>query len=241
MVTDGIDLAALPKRTAVCWMQWGEGRAEVVRLEVGADDDALIAAIREADKVGIDVPFGWPVEFVRAVAAYNETGVWPETAANPTTSPKQLQFRETDRFVRQHTGWWPLSVSSDRLAIPTMRAAALFSRLAAAGQPVARDGSGKIVEVYPAAALHMWEFNPRRYKRKKNRDTRCTLLGTLTEATTPWLSWDAQWLAICENSDDALDAMVAALVARAAWRQLCVPVPPLLCNWRHRRDGLHYR
>jgi len=40
-----------------------------------------------------------------------------------------------------------------------MRAAALFTRLAEKADSVARDGSGKVVEVYPAVALRIWGLN----------------------------------------------------------------------------------
>src|SRR5262249_19256695 len=87
------------------------------------------------------------------------TGAWPATAPQPGKSPKELQFRATDRFVYERTKRWPLSVSSDRIAIPAMRAAALFTRLAEKADSVARDGSGKVVEVYPAVALRIWGLN----------------------------------------------------------------------------------
>ncbi len=45
----------------------------------------------------------------------------------------------------------PLSVSTDRIALPAMGAASLLSRLP---ERAPLDGSGVIVEVYPAAALH---------------------------------------------------------------------------------------
>ena len=147
--------------------QWESLRAEAFRVECGANDDALLAAVSAADKVGIDVPFGWPTDFVAGIAEYTHTGIWPSGIAQPTTAPKYLQFRETDRFVHEKTGRWPLSVSSDRIAIPAMRAAALFSRLAEQGEIVRRDGSGKVVEVYPAAALRVWGFNADGYKRRR--------------------------------------------------------------------------
>ena len=39
--------------------------------------EALIALIRSADKTGIDAPFGWPLEFVHAVAAHSNVEAWP--------------------------------------------------------------------------------------------------------------------------------------------------------------------
>lgn len=226
MVTLGIDLASDPKRTALCWMRWHEGRADVTRLETHGDDEAIITAISAADKVGIDVPLGWPLPFVSALMGHTEDGRWPPTAPQPIEKPKQLQYRQTDFFIHERTGRWPLSVSSDRIAIPAMRAAALFSRLPEGTGPVSRDGSGRVTEVYPAAALRMWGFSADGYKRKENRTTRCELLHALVEETAGWMSVPPGMHASCEDSDDALDALVAALVARAQFVGRCEPIPP---------------
>ncbi len=49
-----------------------------------------------------------------------------------------------------------LSVAADRIAMPAMRAGRIFTRLADQGETVDRKGTGKIVEVYPRAALKVW-------------------------------------------------------------------------------------
>ena len=59
-----------------------------------------MAAIAASDKTGIDVPFGWPENFVRAISEYSGIGLWPDSVPQPSAAPKLLQFRETDRFVR---------------------------------------------------------------------------------------------------------------------------------------------
>jgi hypothetical protein len=105
-----------------------------------------------------------------------------------------------------------------------MRAAALFARLASEGEPVARDGSRKIVEVYPAAALCIWGFNAHGYKRKKNTDARCRLLQGFIESTAGWLTLGTDALRSCQVSDDALDALIAAVVARAHAVNRCQPL-----------------
>ena len=82
------------------------------------------------------------------------------------------------------------------------------------GQRVDRAGGCRFVEVYPAAALKLWGFQSTGYKGSMNRSKRSALVEELMGATT-WLIWNdaAQH---CEASDDALDALVASLVARAA-------------------------
>ena len=76
-----------------------------------------------------------------------------------------LAFRRTDQVVHAATGRWPLSVSADRIAYPAMRCAGLLARLAATGRPVRRSGIDSLVaEVYPAAALRIWELPTAGYK-----------------------------------------------------------------------------
>ncbi|TMQ27689.1 MAG: DUF429 domain-containing protein, partial [Candidatus Rokuibacteriota bacterium] len=41
MITLGVDLASLPARTAACAIEWTAGRARVVDVACGQDDDAL--------------------------------------------------------------------------------------------------------------------------------------------------------------------------------------------------------
>jgi uncharacterized NAD(P)/FAD-binding protein YdhS len=52
----------------------------VVDVACGQDDEALLARIASADKVGIDAPFGWPAAFVDAVARFHAGG--PELVVN---------------------------------------------------------------------------------------------------------------------------------------------------------------
>ena len=122
MITLGVDLASLPARTAACAIEWTAGRARVVDVACGQDDDALRKRIAGADKVGLDVPFGWPDAFADAVARFHAGGAWPEA------SVVALRYRETDRVVAARTGRWPLSVSTDLIGVPTFRAARLLSR-----------------------------------------------------------------------------------------------------------------
>jgi len=66
----GVDLAAEPVRTAVAVLRWDDGKAVVEDLRVGADDEAVPAALATADKAGIDAPFGWPDAFAAFLAAH---------------------------------------------------------------------------------------------------------------------------------------------------------------------------
>ena len=95
-----------------------------------------------------------------------------------------------------------------------MRCAGLLAQLAAEGGSVDRSGAGVVVEVYPAAALKHWGLPFRGYKAAANAAVRGEVVDRLA-AATPWLRFDAYEPA-CRQSDLALDAVVAALNARAA-------------------------
>ena len=219
MRTAGVDLASQDKRTAMCVIQWTPSGGRVEQLHLGVGDQEIGALIDEVDKVGIDVPLGWPVAFADAVAQHSRSGRWP--AEYDHRDSARYRLRLTDREVARIPGSHPpLSVSADRLAIPTMRVAALLSRLPL---DVARDGSGVVVEVYPAAALRAWHFEKRPYK-NKNADARAQLVSELLERT-PWLEIAESDVELCRREDDALDAMVAAMVARAAATGLVVAPP----------------
>ena len=97
MRTLGIDLAAQPANTSACAIEWGTGRPIVSELRSGLDDDHLIDAIEDADKVAIDAPFGWPDEFVDAVAAHRNRAGWPGSGEDQDLYRFQLSFRATDR------------------------------------------------------------------------------------------------------------------------------------------------
>ena len=220
MVTLGVDLASQPKRTGICLIRWDRGSARVETLSLGATDADLHELFGRADKIGIDAPFGWPAPFTRAVAAYSAETVWS------STDVPRLRFRRTDEVAREKLGRWPLSVSTDLIAVTAMRAVRLLAEAAATGQAIDRSGGGRFVEVYPAAALHVWGFPSRGYKRTKGAAVRSRLVRDLTERTADWLTLSEEDRARCKASDDMLDALVAALVARAAATGRGEPIPP---------------
>jgi hypothetical protein len=212
MITAGVDLASQAPRTAACVVDWSSRPVSISELVVGVSDDDIAALVPRVDKLGIDVPLGWPVAFVDAVARHSTDGSWPAGYRHPDTSA--FRYRRTDLWVwEQLRASPPLSVSSDRIALPAMRAAALLARLP---QRAALDGSGAIVEVYPAAALRRWGLPSRLYKRSENSDARQVLVARFLSKTAGWLRVGEAEAQLCRLSDDAFDALVCALVARAA-------------------------
>ena len=220
MVTLGVDLASQPKRTATCLLRWEHRSACVEALSMGATDSNLHELFGRADKIGIDAPFGWPVPFVRAIAKYSASTVWPSAEVH------QLRFRRTDEVAREELGRWPLSVSSDKIALTAMRAVRLLAKTAATGETIDRSGGGRFVEAYPAVALSVWGFPSRGYKGAKGSAVRARLVSDLAERTADWLALSREDWARCRTSDDMLDALVAALVARAAANGRCEPISP---------------
>jgi hypothetical protein len=225
MLTLGIDFAAQPKNTAICEIHWTQDAAFVTKMRCNVSDEALCELIGSSDKAGIDVPLGWPLGFVRSVRRYSAHRKW----LGLTT--KKLQFRSTDFFIHSKTGRWPLSVSSDRIGIATFRVANLIHQL---GEEVNLDGSGKLVEVYPAAALRIWGYDATGYKKKDGAQKRCELAQKLVGRTAQWLHIRNEQNQLCNASDNALDALVAALVARASACRLTEPLPSAL----KRRAGI---
>ncbi len=207
MRTLGIDLASLAQTTASCLVEWGDQEAQVVGIEVGVDDARLLVAAAGVDWVGIDAPFGWPAPFVELVAAHHAGS--QRTAPWTPARRDELRFRQTDFAVRRALGRWPLSVSTDLIGIVALRCAGLLDRLGVEDC----SGTGRVVETYPAVALHVWGFASRGYKREAA--ARAALLAGLQRAC-PRLSLADEAASLCGRSDHALDALVAALVARAA-------------------------
>ncbi|MGZ4788683.1 MAG: DUF429 domain-containing protein [Terriglobales bacterium] len=217
MITTRIDLASQAEHTAECSIHWIDGRADVRTWKCGVTDDGIISTLAGSDKVGIDVPLGWPNAFVRAIYRHHAKRSWrPARLAN-------LRYRATDRFIVEKTRRWPLSVSTDLISVPALRAAAIVANFE--GFDLDRSGSAKIVEVYPAAALRVWGFVASRYKGANRAAARIALVDSLRAETNSWLLGSDHCFDVAISDDNILDAFIAALVARAAVLNLVHPIP----------------
>ena len=210
----GVDLAAEPVRTAVAVLAWDDGKAVVEDLRIGADDEAVLAALAAADKAGLDAPFGWPDAFAAFLAVHQTGDVPVPGALTGQQWRRQLAWRHTEETVRAATGLIPLSVAADRIGHAAMRCAGLLAKLGNAGRPVDRDGSGTVTEVYPAASLKQWGLPYRGYKQPRNLGALPELVTAL-QAAAPWLELGSSDR-LGRTSHDALDAVIAGLTARAA-------------------------
>jgi predicted nuclease with RNAse H fold len=218
--TLGIDLAAGARDTALCTIDWGKRAARVEELFTGrenpdaTDDPGLVAAMAGADRIGIDVPLGWPAAFVATIARHEKGKRWRGEDRDA------LRFRETDRHVREHVPTiLPLSVSTEKLGVTALRGAALLDELRRRGVDVDRSGmDGPVAEVYPAAALCRWTGGRRAYKGRTPRDPRDELLAGLLAQLGDTMEIGDEARAACVASDHAFDAFVSSLVARAVAR-----------------------
>lgn len=210
--TVGIDLAASPNGTAIASVSWQQGAACVDTLALNCNDDTVLHWMHHPDgAIGIDCPFGWPAKFVDLVHRHStRTLQAPEDLG--TGWRREYVLRTTDRWVHGQIGLLPLSVAADRIGHTAIRLAALMAQL---GEHVRSplDGSGALAEVYPAAALKIWGLPFRGYKRDANAAARNMLVDELI-AAAPWLRLGEHESAV-RASDDPLDAVICALVARA--------------------------
>lgn len=214
MRTVGVDLSAEPKKTAVAIVDWTASDARVLRVKVGRDNDEILRATDGAVKVGIDCPLGWPEPFIDFVTAHRDR---KPLLPHDLTGRRSLAFRTTDLVLsRDPDSPNPLSVSADRIGHTAMRAAGLLALFADNRKKVDRTGrTGMVVEVYPAAALKWWQLTHRKYKGSDSAAERAELLSQLLR-TCSWLSMSKADKHLCRDSDDAFDAVICALIARAA-------------------------
>jgi len=217
-----------------------------------ADDRGLVDIVDRATVVGLDSPLGWPDDFVSAVTAHRLSARWPTFEHRSTDKIREsLRHRTTDLFVRSlDLGSTPLSVSSDLIGVVAMRAAWLQSAWAQKwGQLEPRDGSGRLIETYPAAALRAWGFLARRgvrYKgggahgaRESQRVERERMIKEIEQQSESWLDLTAAVHDAAIESDHELDALVSALVALAARADATYPAPPESREAARREGWIH--
>src|SRR3546814_13209891 len=93
------------------------------------------------------------------------------------------------------SGAQPLSVSSDLSGVAAMRGARIQHLLEKAGVAVDRSGTnGRLVEVYPAAALRRWGLSSPKYQGSANADACRTLASELAAGCGPLSAADATCL-----------------------------------------------
>lgn len=231
MKTLGIDLASQPANTAACLLNWQDNRVMVETLATGCTDARLDELMQSADAIGVDAPFGWPVDFRRAVADWAHTEWNDELRDN-------LTLRATDKWIARKFGKTPLRVAADRITMPAMRAMALLRRHGVTDRSGPSDG--RFFEVYPAASLAAWGItdigsykSTSAAKRIAAHDLRRRFLARLRERF-PLTGGDE-----LSATDHALDALVAALTAHAAKIGGTFPPEASLLDTARREGWIH--
>lgn len=226
MRTVGVDLSAEPAGTAIAILDWDDRGSASATVTRGATDAQILAALSGADRAAVDCPLGWPEPFVEFLTAHRGGHVLAPVDSSGVEWRRTLSRRATDLACYKSTGVTPLSVAADRIAAVAMRGAGLLGALAEKGQSVDRAGSGLLVETYPAAALASWGLPFQRYKRAGNVAALEELVTRLQIKVPSLRLGESEPL--CRSSDDAFDAVVCALVARAASLGLVTAPPPEL-------------
>lgn len=223
MRTVGIDLSSQPANTAVCVIEWRKDSAQVLYLKPDVTDEAildLVACLRNETQdegdwaIGIDAPFGWPIPFIdfitRSPRAEDRLPAWDPERRD------ELYLRQTDHLVIARGGPRPLSVVADRIALAAIRCAGLLDALGVVDRS---GGDCGVFEVYPAAALNAWELTHKRYKPRNGKDVVAfaALQALFCQVCTKSkLEFSDETASLCARNADAFDALIAALVARAA-------------------------
>ena len=188
MRTLGVDLAAATRKTAAAVLEWGDGTARLEHLALDVGDEEIVRLFGSSDMTGIDCPVGWPDAFLPFLAGHLAFEPHPVLDHDGIEGRRLLAYRDTDRFVTARTGLIPLSVSADRLAHPAMRCAVIQAKIAVDHGPQARDGSGRLAEVYPAASLKSWGLLARGYKGRGGAEAGAAGRDPgRPEAAAPWL------------------------------------------------------
>jgi predicted nuclease with RNAse H fold len=243
MRTLGVDLAAAAKKTAVAVIEWADGAAHLAHLSLDVGDEEILRLFGASDMTGIDCPLGWPDAFLPFIAGHLNFDARPVLDHDGIEGRRLLAYRDTDRFVTGQTGLIPLSVSADRLAHPAMRCAVIQAKIAREFGPQARDGSGRLAEVYPAASLKLWGLPTRGYKgRGAIKTERLAVALDALSTAAPWLDLAGHDDRLAA-SDDMFDALIASLTARAAALGRTLrsedghPGPALTEGWIHLPRG----
>lgn len=242
MRTVGVDLSAEARGTGIAVIDWDAGGGRLNEVLVGADDSMVLTALNDTDRAAIDCPLGWPEPFVDFLIAHRAGRAPAPIGQSGLEWRRELSRRATDLYVAEEVpGCVPLAVGADRIAAVAMRAAGLLAALADAGKPVDRSGAGLLIEVYPAATLKIWGLTSRSYKGTGNHAAFGLLVDDL-ETALPDFDWSSHE-SVCRRSDDALDAVVCALIARAAYLGLTTGPPDHLSaraateGWIHLPKG----
>lgn len=206
----GIDCAAQPENTGLALAEVGD-EVRVLQVHAGrrrediGDVAARLIEGRAPLLVAIDAPLGWPAPLGPALATHRAGDLL-------APAPNELFRRATDDCVAARIGKRPLDVGGDRIARAAHAAlrilAGLRERSGLDLRVVTRRGEGQVLEVYPAATLHVRGIRSTGYKGPGASAERMEILAGLG------LDLPAEAHEGALASDHLLDAILCCVAAR---------------------------
>ncbi|MBY0549274.1 MAG: DUF429 domain-containing protein [Candidatus Obscuribacterales bacterium] len=225
----GIDWGTKPKKQWTVKLSVDQHNGCVsVHTDAAKENAEAVCTNRELQVVGVDVPFGWPIDFVELVQSWNMAGI---NGSLSVAEDDGYRYRKTDNVVDEELRKRPLSVTSDLIAASMRAWLRLCSSTKTRGSlsPQIRVDRTEfmpnlpvLIEVYPAATL-------RAFASHSNNDIRWRTLiaGYKGKDSTEATSLRKELLAILgemfqisnipissmAESADETDAFIAAITA----------------------------
>lgn len=174
--TWGLDMSTNPRKTAAVQLSWPDDGAQItdVRHPLGAGEIVSLISGHREETWAVDVPFGWPDQFVDLMADRHERPLRPDALPADdeweTWRTQRVAQRRTDRFLThdERIKVRPLPASFQLLGATAAMWTLIESRLVSSGVNVDRAGiEGSLCETYPRAAMAGW-----RYRTKSKADRR---------------------------------------------------------------------
>lgn len=197
----GIDFATDPRGCGICILEDNT----VVHVGHGSTSVEhplwLVDHCAGATVVAVDVPFGWPIAFAKALSGYH--------MGDALDLPReQYRLRTTDLWIRESVPpLQPLSVSTDKLGSTAIVGTNLLHALSNEGFHLSPRSAAPaaVVEVYPAASLRVWGLPHRNIEAP-------AVLETLRGAFGLSIGNSHQQALL--RSRHCLDALISALTAK---------------------------
>lgn len=164
----------------------GNGTIDLLDSSVLSDDAGVQSLGAKLEKspnslIAIDAPLGWPFPMGNDLMRHQAGQSIPGDA-------NHFFRRLTDRKIKERTGKLPLDVGADRIARAAFKALRILDHLSAvSGKPVrmawspadVEPGYLNVVEVYPAATLHVYGLPSSGYKKDDQHEQRKNIVDAV--------------------------------------------------------------
>jgi hypothetical protein len=243
--TLGIAYSHTTGRATCCAIQWVSQLALVELPKLGMLDPVLLDEMDRADWTAVTgAPFGWPDDLLDAIAGFAQTGRWPTRAPADRMRHRETDRFVRDLLRDEHgvTIEPPAATSRDSAIATWLVAQLLTAHADRTGRsldrigvpcPTGMDGPPDlprglvefppcgVIETHVPAALAAWGLPHDRYvattpaEHHDARARRAAILDQLEQGADAWLMITDDVRRMCTSCDDALEALVGAIVACA--------------------------